>query len=212
MQNEDITESKTPKEVEEASPEEEPLGHSAGGAQVENAQSDAEANANAVSAGGDAVADQERKARRVSRHDPDSEDWEIMRRIVSLDKMLTSPGRLAVLAALWRAGDLDYVYLQKLAGSSQGNLATHCRKLEEAGLIEARKMFIHRRSNTRLFITESGRDAIREYVEQLRSLMKRVQSWQPAVDDYRDFYRTDGEDAESTVSTHTQESSDPAAE
>lgn len=125
---------------------------------------------------------------RVSRHEPETEDWEIMRRLVTLDKTLTSPGRLAVLAALWRAGDLDYVYLQKMAGSSQGNLATHCRKLEDAGFIESRKMFVHRKANTRLFITEAGREAISEYVEGMRSLMEQVQSWQPTIDDYREFY------------------------
>lgn len=131
------------------------------------------------------------RQRRVPRHDPAAEDWEIMRRMLTLNKTLTSPGRLAVLAALWRAGDLDYVYLQNLAGTSQGNLASHCRKLEEAELIESRKSFIHRRANTRLFITDAGRDAISGYVEGLRSLMERVENWQPAVDDYRGFYETD---------------------
>lgn len=134
------------------------------------------------------------RRRRVPRQDPDPEDWEIMRRMLTLDKTLTSPGRLAVLAALWRVGDLDYVYLQNLAGTSQGNLASHCRKLEEAGLVESRKSFIHRRANTRLFITDAGRDAISEYVEGLRSLMERVQNWQPAVDDYRKFYEA-GQDS-----------------
>ena len=134
------------------------------------------------------AAAQQQKRARVGRHEPEPEDWEITRRIVTLDKTLTFPGRLAVLAALWRAGDLDYVYLQNLAGSSQGNLATHCRKLEDAWFIESRKTFIHRRANTRLFITDAGRDAISGYVEGLRSLMERVQSWQPAIDDYREFY------------------------
>lgn len=148
-------------------------------AESQNATSSGNAQANSVS---------DEQSRRVSRHEPETKDWEIMRRLVTLDKTLTSPGRLAVLAALWRAGDLDYVYLQKMAGSSQGNLATHCRKLEDAGLIESRKMFVHRKANTRLFITDAGREAISEYVEGIRSLMEQVQSWRPAIDNYREFY------------------------
>lgn len=151
--------------------------------EISGAEADAEAELDSL---------QERAAaaqhKRVGRYEPEPEDWEIMRRMMTLDKTLTSPGRLAVLAALWRAGDLDYVYLQNLAGSSQGNLATHCRKLEDDGLIESRKTFIHRRANTRLFITDAGRDAISGYVEGMRSLMERVQGWQPAIDDYREFY------------------------
>lgn len=158
-------------------------GEQPGSGEVSGAEANAEAELESLHERAAAV-----QHKRVGRYEPEPEDWEIMRRMVTLDKTLTSPGRLAVLAALWRAGDLDYVYLQNLAGSSQGNLATHCRKLEDAGLIESKKTFIHRRANTRLFITDAGRDAISGYVEGMRSLMERVQNWQPAIDDYREFY------------------------
>lgn len=186
----------------------EPIEHSdeqTGSGEVSGAEANAEAEAEA-----ELESLRERAAagqhKRVGRHEPEAEDWEIMRRMVTLDKTLTSPGRLAVLAALWRAGDLDYVYLQNLAGSSQGNLATHCRKLEDAGLIESRKTFIHRRANTRLFITDAGRDAISGYVEGMRSLMERVQSWQPAIDDYHEFYEEgENEEAENDQPTPNPE-------
>ena len=175
-------------------------GEQPGSGEVSGAEANAEANAEAeLESLQERAAAQQEKPVRVGRYEPEPEDWEIMRRMVTLDKTLTSPGRLAVLAALWRAGNLDYVYLQNLAGSSQGNLATHCRKLEDAGLIESRKTFIHRRANTRLFITDAGRDAISGYVEGMRSLMERVQNWQPAIDDYREFYEEsvyeEGEDS-----------------
>ena len=104
--------------------------------------------------------------------------------------LIGDSARADMLSGLMDGRALTVGELARSAGIGLPTASAHVAKLEEAGLIETRKSFIHRRANTRLFITDAGRDAISGYVEGLRSLMERVQNWQPAVDDYRGFYET----------------------
>jgi DNA-binding MarR family transcriptional regulator len=44
-------------------------------------------------------------------------------------------------------------------------------RLEEAGYIEVEKMFVDKRPNTRLSLTEAGRRAFEEYRKSMRGLL-----------------------------------------
>ena len=105
--------------------------------------------------------------------------------LAALDKTVFEPRRFAILSALRKAGDMGYVVLREISGLSQGNLATHLRKLEDAGLVEIRKRFVRRRPNSRVFMTAAGREAYDGCVRRYLDLLKEVEEeWQPPSDDH----------------------------
>ena len=100
--------------------------------------------------------------------------------IAELDKLIHEPRRFAVLNALARAGNLGYTFLRHITGLSQGNLATHLRKLEEADFIEIRRRYIMRRQYSRIYITEAGRAALNRHWQSLRDLEEQMKNWLPS--------------------------------
>jgi DNA-binding MarR family transcriptional regulator len=105
---------------------------------------------------------------------------EPIRNLVELDKLVHEPRRFGIMNALNRTGDLGLNTLRRITGLTQGNLATHLRKLEDAGLIEIRRRTILRRPYSRVFITDEGRAAITSHWQRLNDLEKEVARWLPA--------------------------------
>ena len=103
--------------------------------------------------------------------------------LVELNKLVHEPRRFGILNALAKAGDLGLGYLRLITGLSQGNLAAHLRKLEEADLIEVRRRTILRRPYSRVYITEAGREALRAHWRRLKDLEKEIEKWQPSVEE-----------------------------
>ncbi len=99
--------------------------------------------------------------------------------LASLDKLLHEPARLALMTALSACKSADFLALQRLTGLTSGNLSVQLSKLEEAGLIVTEKQFVAKRPNTRIQITEKGRQVIEKYWRQLESLRRDAQNWQP---------------------------------
>ena len=56
-------------------------------------------------------------------------------------------------------------------GMTAGNLATHLRKLEDAGYVEVAKTYRRRTPVTYLALTRAGRRALEDYTESLRNLL-----------------------------------------
>lgn len=88
-----------------------------------------------------------------------------------LDRLIHSRIRLAVLSLLAGADSVAFTYLRDRVNTSDGNLASHLRKLEEAGYVEMTKTFEDRRPITRYRITDTGRDALAEYAERLAAML-----------------------------------------
>ncbi len=99
--------------------------------------------------------------------------------LVSLDKVIHEPARLALLTALSACSSADFVFLQRLTGLTQGNLSTHLTRLEEAGLVEIEKQFVGKRPNTMVQLTEAGHLAIKQHWQQLEHLHEVAQQWRP---------------------------------
>ena len=78
------------------------------------------------------------------------------REITGLDRRVHEPTRLAIMAALSSVEDAEFTFLQNLLGLTQGNLASHLKKLEEAGYVEIRKSFKGRKPNTSCALTDGG--------------------------------------------------------
>ena len=94
--------------------------------------------------------------------------------ILTVDRMVHEPARLAILTVLASAEEVAFLFLQRVTGLSKGNLSSHTQKLEGAGYLETVKVFQGRIPVTRFRITEAGRTALAAYHQQLRALLPKV--------------------------------------
>jgi DNA-binding MarR family transcriptional regulator len=77
---------------------------------------------------------------------------------------------MASLAA--SAEPLDFNGLLTTLGLTKGNLASHVRKLEEAGLLEVTKEFVGRKPRTTYRCTPQGRDQVQTYLANIEAMLK----------------------------------------
>lgn len=97
---------------------------------------------------------------------------------VYLDETIHQPTRLrmmTMLVAQPEASRLSYGFIQRTLGLTGGNLTTHLRKLEDAGLLATSKEFIESKPRTWVEATEEGRKAFAEYLANL----ERALNWKP---------------------------------
>ncbi|MEU0939113.1 MULTISPECIES: transcriptional regulator [unclassified Embleya] len=87
-----------------------------------------------------------------------------------LDRLIHEPGRLALMTVLSTVESADFVFLQRATGLTKGNLSSHLTKLAEAELVTIEKRFVHRKPNTNVALTTTGRERIAQHWEQLDSL------------------------------------------
>ena len=86
---------------------------------------------------------------------------------MSFDAMVTSPGRLSILTALASEPHQPFVQLRARTGLTDGNLATHARRLEAAGFVAIHKSIAAGKPLTTLQLTTAGRDALADHARQL---------------------------------------------
>jgi DNA-binding MarR family transcriptional regulator len=90
---------------------------------------------------------------------------------LNLDDVVLSRPRLSILAALVGGDAVDFTFLQKNLGISDGNLGTHLRKLEAENYIRSRKVFVNRKPKTWFQITADGRRALERLFRQLEEML-----------------------------------------
>lgn len=88
-----------------------------------------------------------------------------------LDRIVHSRIRLAVMSILASVEDAAFTYLRDQVKTSDGNLSTHLRKLEEADYISVHRSFVERTPVTRYRLTDSGREALGQYVDRLGKMV-----------------------------------------
>jgi DNA-binding MarR family transcriptional regulator len=94
--------------------------------------------------------------------------------VAQLNEVIHQPVRLKIvsaLAALPPDARVDFTYLKKLLGLSDGNLGSHLLKLEESGYLLQEKTFVDRKPRTYLHLTPTGRYAFQEHVQALREIL-----------------------------------------
>jgi len=91
--------------------------------------------------------------------------------ILSLDRVVHEPARLAILTVLAAAEEVEFLFLQRVTGLSKGNLSSHTQKLEAAGFLETVKAFRGRIPVTSFRLTQAGGAALKAYHQQLRALL-----------------------------------------
>jgi len=79
--------------------------------------------------------------------------------------------RLAVLSLLMGVDEAEFTWLRSKTGSTDGNLGAQLMKLEEAGYVAVEKQFVNRKPQSLYRITETGREALADYVRALRELL-----------------------------------------
>jgi DNA-binding MarR family transcriptional regulator len=88
-----------------------------------------------------------------------------------LDETVLSRPRLSILAAMISGSSVDFTFLQKNLGISDGNLGTHLRKLQDEGYIRSKKVFVNRKPKTWFSITANGRHALERLLQLLEKML-----------------------------------------
>lgn len=94
--------------------------------------------------------------------------------MTELDPLLHSQLRLAIMSILISVEEADFVYLKQKTEATAGNLSIQLDKLENAGYISTNKVQENNRPRTICKITETGRQAMNNYVEALRSYLSNL--------------------------------------
>ncbi|WP_445666267.1 winged helix-turn-helix domain-containing protein [Fodinibius sp. AD559] len=92
--------------------------------------------------------------------------------IDDLHKAFESRVRLGIMSVLAVNDGLDFTSLKDLLDVTDGNLATHIKKLEKEGFVEVEKSFIDNKPNTTYYMTQEGKNAFEEHLNVLEEIIK----------------------------------------
>jgi DNA-binding MarR family transcriptional regulator len=93
------------------------------------------------------------------------------RALADVDRLIHEPARTMIIAILYNLESADFLYLQREAGLTKGNLSAHLTKLEEAGYVSIEKTFRGKIPLTLCSLTEKGRIAFETYRQKLREFV-----------------------------------------
>lgn len=93
---------------------------------------------------------------------------------LTLDRIVHEPARLAILAVLSSAAEVDFAFLQLATGLTKGNLSRQSSKLEEAGYITIRKYFKGKIPATGYRITAQGKAAFAAYWQRMAAIEQSI--------------------------------------
>ncbi len=88
----------------------------------------------------------------------------------AIDEVIHGRIRLGTVAYLSTVQSALFNELRDKVGTTDGNLSTHLRKLEEAGYVRVDKSFVNRKPQTRIALTDTGRKAWLRWLERMRNL------------------------------------------
>jgi DNA-binding MarR family transcriptional regulator len=91
----------------------------------------------------------------------------------SLDPLLHSQLRLAIISLLVSVEEADFTFIKEKTSATAGNLSVQIDKLEKAQYIEVTKSFKGKRPLTTCKITKTGLAAFERYVNHLKSYIEK---------------------------------------
>jgi len=90
----------------------------------------------------------------------------------AIDDVIHGRIRLGIVAYLSAVESALFAELRDKVATTDGNLSTHLRKLEEAGYVRADKSFVNRKPQTRLSLTHRGRQAWNVWIDRIERLTR----------------------------------------
>jgi DNA-binding transcriptional ArsR family regulator len=97
-----------------------------------------------------------------------------LRSLTDLDRLIHEPARLLIVTILSTVESADFLFLQREAGLTKGNLSAHLSKLEEAGYVKIEKTFKGKLPLTVCALTEAGLTAYEGYRRQMQQLIEKT--------------------------------------
>jgi DNA-binding HxlR family transcriptional regulator len=95
-----------------------------------------------------------------------------MKKIISnLNKAFESRVRLGIMSVLIVNDWVDFNTLKELLETTDGNLASHLKALEDKELIIIKKQFVGRKPKTSYQVTEQGRTLFKQHLDALEDLI-----------------------------------------
>lgn len=91
---------------------------------------------------------------------------------LGLDPLIHSRIRLGIVSALAAQERIAFADLRDLLHTTDGNLSTHARKLEDAGYVEVEKSFRGKVPHTEYRLTAAGRKALDRYLAHLERIIR----------------------------------------
>jgi DNA-binding PadR family transcriptional regulator len=67
--------------------------------------------------------------------------------------------------------EADFSYLKEKTNATSGNISVQLDKLSSAGYIKITKEFVGKKTRTTCRLTEEGKQAMEEYIENLKSYL-----------------------------------------
>ncbi|HAN66044.1 MAG TPA: transcriptional regulator [Chitinophagaceae bacterium] len=95
-----------------------------------------------------------------------------MNPISNLNKLFDNRIRLGIMSALMVNGEMSFNDLKELLDTTDGNLASHLRSLEDNKVLKVHKGFIGRKTNTTYSLTKSGDKLFREHIDALEKMIR----------------------------------------
>ncbi len=89
----------------------------------------------------------------------------------AIDDVIHGRLRLGIMAYLSASSPAIFGELRDKVGATDGNLSTHLKKLEAANYISQEKRFVGKRPQTRIHLTDTGRTAWLNWLNQMTTLM-----------------------------------------
>jgi DNA-binding MarR family transcriptional regulator len=88
-----------------------------------------------------------------------------------LHKAFESRIRLGIMSVLAVNDSLDFNALKEFLDATDGNLATHIKKLDQLGFVDSQKSFVDNKPNTKYQITKEGKMAFEDHLKVLETII-----------------------------------------
>jgi DNA-binding MarR family transcriptional regulator len=90
---------------------------------------------------------------------------------MDFDKLVHQPTRLQIFAYLYQHGETSFPDLKEALDVTEGNLASHVGKMEDAGCVAVEKQFVDRKPRTTYELTDRGREKFEAHIGTLETLI-----------------------------------------
>jgi DNA-binding MarR family transcriptional regulator len=91
---------------------------------------------------------------------------------IKLNKAIHQKARLGIMSILMASKEAEFNYLKERLKLTDGNLSTHLSLLEKERFIRIKKKFVKKKPKTLCQMTEKGREAFKEYLENLEKIIR----------------------------------------